>query len=97
MILVLRHELAVLRRHNPRPRLTSADRELLDRILVVNERHATALLREYEGQYNTHRPQRALGQAAPLRPLPQLAKGQTNGIRRQPRLAGLINEYQHVA
>ena len=28
------------------------------------------VLREYEDFYSTHRPQRALKQAAPLRPLP---------------------------
>ena len=28
------------------------------------------VLREYEDFYNTHRPHRALNQAAPLRPLP---------------------------
>ena len=40
---------------------------------------------------------RALGQAAPLRPLPQLARGPTNGIRRRARFGGLINEYQQAA
>ena len=73
-------------------------RELLDRILVVNQQHATALLRRYERHYNTHRSHRTLGvRAAPLRPLPQLTRSQTNGIRRRARLRGLINEYQQVA
>jgi putative transposase len=45
-------------------------RELLDRILVINQRHAEAVLREYAHHYNTHRPHRTLGQTAPLRPLP---------------------------
>jgi putative transposase len=48
-------------------------RELLDRILILilNQRHAAAALREFEQRYNTDRPYRTLGQAAPLRPLPQ--------------------------
>ncbi len=29
------------------------------------------MLREYEDFYNTHRPHRALNQAAPFRPLPR--------------------------
>jgi putative transposase len=44
-------------------------RELLDRILIINQRHAAAVLAEYAEHYNSHRPHRALGQAAPLRPL----------------------------
>ncbi|GAA4966026.1 transposase InsO family protein [Nonomuraea thailandensis] len=31
-------------------------RELLDRILVLNERHLTFVLREYLIHYNGHRP-----------------------------------------
>ena len=75
----------------------SIRRELLDRLLIINQRHAAAVLREYERHYNHHRPHRALGQAAPLRPLPQLTRGPTNGIRRRARFGGLINEYQQVA
>ena len=48
----------------------SCRRELLDRTLVWNQRHLMIVLREYEDFYNTHRPHRALNQAAPLRPLP---------------------------
>ena len=75
----------------------SLRRELLDRILIVTQRHAAAVLEQYADHYNTHRPHRALGQAAPLRPLSQLPRGQTNGTRRRVRLGGLINEYQQVA
>ena len=48
----------------------SIRRELLDRILIINQRHAAAVLEEYTHHYNTHRPHRTLVQAAPLRPLP---------------------------
>src|SRR5450631_1929034 len=48
----------------------SCRRELLDRTLIWNLRHLMMVLREYEDFYNSHRPHRALNQAAPLRPLP---------------------------
>ena len=75
----------------------SIRRELLDRTLIINQRHATAVLREYEHHYNSHRPHRALGQAAPLRPLPQRTTSATTGVRRRDRLGGLLHEYQQVA
>ena len=76
----------------------SCRRELLDRALVWNQRHRMAVLREYEGFYNTHRPHRALNQAAPMRPL-------TDGITdpdqfrvwRRDRAGGVIHEYRLVA
>jgi len=40
-------------------------RELLDRLLIVNERHLRQVLTEYLRHYNTARPHRALGQLAP--------------------------------
>ena len=75
----------------------SIRRELLDRLLSINHRHAWTVLREYQRHYNHHRPHRALGQAAPLRPLPQLTRCPTNGIRRRARFGGLITEYQQAA
>ena len=48
----------------------SCRRELLDRTLIWNQRHLMKVLREYEDFYNSHRPHRALDQAAPLRSLP---------------------------
>ena len=72
-------------------------RELLDPILIINQRHATAVLRQYELHYNDHRPHRALGQAAPLRPLPRRATTKIHNVRRRDRLGGLLHEYQQVA
>jgi hypothetical protein len=48
----------------------SIRRELLDRTLIINHRRAATVLAECQHHYNSHRPHRALGQAAPLRPLP---------------------------
>ena len=72
-------------------------RELLDRILIINQRHATAVLRQYERHYNDHRPHRTLGQAAPQRPLPEHTTTDLQRVRRRDRLGGLIHEYQQVA
>ena len=75
----------------------SVRRELLDRILITNQRHAAAVLTEYSQHYNSHRPHRTLGHAAPLRPLPQRTRSATNTVRRRDRLGGLLHEYQQVA
>ena len=40
-------------------------REVLDRLLIVNEHHLRQVLAEYLRHYNTARPHRALGQLAP--------------------------------
>jgi hypothetical protein len=78
-------------------RTCSIRRELLDRMLIVNQRHAAAVLREYDHHYNGHRPHRSLGQAAPLRPLPDRTRTEINNVRRHDRLGGLLHEYQQVA
>ena len=71
-------------------------RELLDRILIINQRHAALVLREYELHYNDHRPHRTLGQAAPLRRFPTARTG-INDVCRRDRLGGLLHEYEQVA
>ena len=75
----------------------SVRRELLDRTLIINQRQAITVLTEYAEHYNSHRPHRTLGQAAPLRPLPQPTTSETNTIRRRDRLGGLLHEYQQAA
>jgi transposase InsO family protein len=76
-------------------------RELLDRTLIWNYRHLLHVLRQFEIHYNTHRPHRALGQAAPLRVGPEPVTEQAQivylDIRRRDRLGGILREYEHVA
>jgi putative transposase len=76
----------------------SCRRELLDRTLVWNQRHLMRVLREYEDFYNSHRPHRALDQAAPLRALPDGAIDLDHfRVRRLDRVGGVIHEYRLVA
>jgi putative transposase len=75
----------------------SCRRELLDRTLVWNRRHLMMVLREYEDFSNTHRPHRALSQAALLRALPDGEELASARIRRHQVLGGLIHEYQRAA
>jgi transposase InsO family protein len=72
-------------------------RELLDRILILNQRHLEHALAEYTTHFNHHRPHRALQHATPLRPLPPLSSQPDLHIRRHDRLGGLIHEYAQVA
>ena len=74
-------------------------REVLDRLLIVNEHHLRRVLTGYLRHYNTARPHRALGQLAPAqahtRPLQiNLAE---HRIRRKQILSGLTHEYQIAA
>jgi hypothetical protein len=45
-------------------------RELLDRILIWDQRHLLSALREFEVFYNGHRPPQGIANARPLAPLP---------------------------
>jgi transposase InsO family protein len=75
-------------------------RELLDRVLIVNERHLRRTLAVYLQHFNTARPHRTLGQLTPAQaetqppPAINLADHQ---IRRRPILGGLTSEYQIAA
>jgi transposase InsO family protein len=76
----------------------SCRRELLDRTLIWNQRHLMIVLREYEDFYNTHRPHRALNQAAPLRPLPDSVTDLDHlRVQRRDRAGGVLHEYHLVA
>ncbi len=74
-------------------------REVLDRLLIVNEHHLRQVLIEDLLHYNTARPHRALGQLAPdqahTRP-PQVNLAE-HRIRRKQVLSGLTSEYQIAA
>ncbi len=73
--------------------------ELLDKILVVNERHLRRILTTYLHHFNTARPHRTLAQLTPAQtetqppPLINLADHQ---VHRKPILGGLTSEY-HIA
>ena len=54
--------------------------------------------RAYETFYNTHCPHRALGQAAPLRPLPDnVIDLDAFRVRRHDRAGGILQEYELAA
>jgi putative transposase len=72
-------------------------RELLDRMLTLNQRHLGTVLAEYVAHFNAHRPHRTLNQAAPLQPLPPPASPSQLRVRRRDRLGGLIHEYSQAA
>jgi putative transposase len=75
-------------------------REILDRILLVNEHHLRQVLTEYLLHYNTARPHRALGQLTPARAdtcPPEPVNLAEHRIRRKQILSGLTHEYYIAA
>ena len=76
-------------------------RELLDRVLILGERHLRAVLAEYQAHYNTARPHQGIAQHVPgdesTAPRATVTDVGTQQIRRKPVLGGLINEYTRAA
>ncbi|MCF6475762.1 integrase [Nonomuraea sp. MG754425] len=76
-------------------------RELLDRILILKERHLARVLQEYLVHYNGHRPHQSRCQrppdiaTQPSRDVTEL--DDLRSIRRKPVVAGMIGEYHHAA
>ncbi|WP_258308484.1 integrase core domain-containing protein [Streptomyces sp. NWU339] len=82
-------------------RVRACRRELLDRILIWNQRHLLHALREFETFYHSHRPHQSTANARPLNPLPapiadpdELAR---LGMRRSDRLGGVLHASEHAA
>ena len=75
-------------------------REVLDRLLIVNEHHLRRVLTAYLLHYNTARPHRSLGQLAPAQAdtgPPKPINLADHRIRRKRVLGGLTYEYQVAA
>ena len=73
-------------------------RELLDRILILGERHLGLVLCEYVAHYNRHRPHQSRRQRPPdieTQPVRDIAD--LRSVRRKPVVTGAINEYHRVA
>jgi transposase InsO family protein len=75
--------------------------ELLDRTLILNQRHLLQALREYEIFYNEHRPHHGIANVRPLAPLPEPITDPDRlahlNIHRRDRLGGILHEYDHAA
>ena len=76
-------------------------RELLDRMLIWDQRHLLHALREFEIFYNQHRPHQGIGNARPLAPLPEPITDPDQiahlDIHQRDRLGGILREYEHAA
>ncbi len=73
-------------------------RELLDRTLILSDRHLDLVLREYVIHYNGHRPHQSRQQRPPdIETQPSWDVADLRSVRRRPVVAGLINEYHRAA
>jgi putative transposase len=68
--------------------------ECLDHVLLLGERHAWRVLREYEAFYNERRPHQGLGQRCPVPTTSSPGQGQ---LHRRDVLGGLIHDYERRA
>ena len=73
-------------------------REMLDRTLILGERHLDLVLRGYLIHYNRHGPHQSRQQQPPdVETQPDRDVTDLRSVRRRPVVAGLINEYHHAA
>jgi putative transposase len=73
-------------------------RELLDRLLILGERHLALVLREYLIHCNGHRPHQSRLQRPPgIEAQPVRDVADLRSVRRKPVVAGVINEYHRAA
>ena len=68
-------------------------RECLDHLIVLNEQHLRAILREFVTYYNADRPHRTLS----LEPPEPAARAQIGPVRSRPILGGLHHVYERAA
>jgi putative transposase len=66
-------------------------------MLIFGCRQLRSVLAEYADHYNGHRPHRALGQAAPLRPAEPPLVLTIGRVVRRDRIGGLIHQYAQAA
>ncbi|WP_410600794.1 integrase core domain-containing protein [Amycolatopsis sp. lyj-90] len=74
----------------------TARTELTERMLILSERHLRAVLAEYVRHYNGRRPHRAR-ELRPPQPTHPVADLNSQRVRRQRLLGGMINEYERAA
>ena len=72
-------------------------RECLDHLIVINERHLRAVLREYVTHYNDGRPHRTLDLETPTGPPARAGPPLVGRIVARPVLGGLHHEYDWLA
>jgi hypothetical protein len=73
-------------------------RELLDRILILGERHLDLVLGEYVARYNGHRPHQSRRQRPPDMQVQRIRDvADLRSVRRRPVVAGVVNEYHRAA
>jgi len=73
-------------------------RELLDRILILGERHLALVLGEYVAHYNGHRPHQSRRQQPPdIEAQPVRDVADLRSVRRKRVVTGVVNEHHRAA
>jgi transposase InsO family protein len=68
-------------------------REYLDHLIIMNEAHLRAVVREFVGYYNLERPHRSLDLQTPL----PSRRPRSGPVRARPVLGGLHRVYERAA